>query len=302
MTSDIGNFCRSCGQCQTTKDSNQRPAGLLHTLPVPNRPWQSIGMDFVGPLPYSNNHDYLFVVIDRLTSMVRLIPTTTKVTASQTAWLFINEVVKLHGLPESIVSDRDPRFTSKFWRKVQCVLGVKLLMSTAFHPQTDGATERANRSIGQILRTAVSNDQTNWAEQCPMVEFAINSSISGTTGFAPFDLNYGFIPTIGIAGIEQIPYRGVRSFARQAKWNLMAAHDAIIEQRVKQTHRANQSRRPDPPYKAGELVYLSTKNISIPTGRSRKLVPRFIGPYKIITVYEDSSTILLELPEDLKKR
>ena len=302
MMTDVETFCKSCGQCQTTKDSPQRPAGLLHSLPIPDRPWQSIGMDFVGPLPQSKGFDYLFVVIDRLTSMVRLIPTTVKITASQLSWLFVNEVVKLHGVPESIVSDRDTKFTSIFWREIQRILGVKLLMSTAFHPQTDGATERANRSIGQILRSVVDNDQKNWAEKCPMVEFAINSSISATTGFAPFELNYGYIPVIGITGVEYTKYQGVKAFARQAQWNITAAHDAIIEQRVKQTHSANKSRRESPPYKIGDLVYLSTKNISFPKGRVRKLLPRFIGPFKVIAAHNDSSNVTLELPEDLRKR
>lgn len=299
---DVESFCRSCGRCQTTKDSSQRPSGLLHTLPVPDRPWQSVGMDFMGPLPTSKGHDYLLVVIDRFSSMVRLIPTTIKVTASQVAWLFVNEIVKLHGLPESIVSDRDSKFTSVFWREIHRVLGTKLLMSTSFHPQTDGATERANRSIGQILRSVVDNDQRNWAEQCPMVEFAINSSISATTGFAPFELNYGYLPAMGITGLEYTKFPGVRAFAQQAQWNIIAAHDAIIEQRVKQTHNANKLRREGTPYVVGDLVYLSTKNIAFPKGRTRKLAPRYIGPYKVIAVDNDSSNVTLDLPEDLRKR
>ena len=302
MTRDIEIFCRSCGPCQVNKDSNQRPTGLLHTLPIPDRPWQSVGMDFIGPLPLSNGYDYLLVVIDRLTSMVHLIPTTTKVTAGQTAWLYVKEVVRLHGVPESIVSDRDTKFTSLFWRELHRVLGTKLMMSTSFHPQTDGATERANRSIGQILRSVVSNDQKDWTNKCPMVEFAINSSVSSTTGFCPFELNYGYVPVMGITGTEKAKYRGVQAFAKQAQWNLMAAHDAIIEQRVKQTFYANKLRKDAPPYEVGDLVFLSTKNINIPKGRARKLVPRFIGPYKITAVNNDSSNVSLDLPEDLKKR
>ena len=302
MGRDIESFCKSCGLCQTTKDSGQRPAGLLHTLPIPDRPWQSIGMDFMGPLPLSNNYDYLLVVIDRLTSMVHLIPTTVKVTATEVAKIFMQEVVRLHGMPESIVSDRDSKFTSKFWRELHRALGIKLLMSTAFHPQTDGATERANRSIGQILRSVVSNDQSNWAERCPMVEFAINSSVSSTTGYTPFELNYGVTPVMGITGKEHSPYKGIQAFARQARWNLMIAHDAIIEKRIGQIHEANKRRRESPLYNVGDLVYLSTKNLNFPKGRARKLVPRFLGPYKVVDVHNESSNVTLDLPEDLKKR
>ena len=104
-------------------------------------------MDFLGLLPKLNNFDYLLVIIDRLTSQVHLVPTTTTVTAKGIVWMVLKEVIRLHGIPESIVSDRDARFTSIFWRELQKLMGTKLLMSTAFHSQTDGATERANRSI-----------------------------------------------------------------------------------------------------------------------------------------------------------
>ena len=121
-------------------------------------------------------------------------PTTTTVTARGVAWLILKEFIRLHGIPESIVSDRDTKFTSIFWKELHRLMGSKLLMSTAFHPQMDGATEQANRSIAQILCTVVSNDQKDWSGKCPMVEFAINSSINATMGYAPFKLNHGYMP------------------------------------------------------------------------------------------------------------
>ena len=151
MAQDIETFCMSCRACAASKDTNSKPRGLLHSLPIPDRPWQSISMDFLVPLPKSNNFDYLLVIIDRLTSQVHLVPTTTTVTTKGIVWIVLKEVVRLHGIPESIVSDRDAQFTSIFWRELQKLMGTKLLMSTVFHPQTDGATERANRSIAQIL-------------------------------------------------------------------------------------------------------------------------------------------------------
>ena len=114
MAQDIQVFCISCGACAAAKDANSKPRGLLHSLPILDKPWQSIGMDFSGPLPQSNNFDYLLVIIDRLTSQVHLVPTTTTVTAKGIMWLILKEVVRLHGIPESIVLDRDTRFTSVF--------------------------------------------------------------------------------------------------------------------------------------------------------------------------------------------
>ena len=150
-------------------------------------------MDFMGPLPQSLGNDYLLVIIDQLTSQVHLVPTTMWVTAKEVAWLFLKEVVRLNGVPKSIVSDCDTKVTSTFWRELHRLMGTKLLMSTVFHPQMDGATERANHSIGQILRMIINDDQKNWADKCPMVEFALNST---TTGFALFKLNQGYMPQI----------------------------------------------------------------------------------------------------------
>ena len=161
MATNIELFCSSCPSCQVTKDSTKRPAGLLvvpHTLPIPDWPWQSVGMDFMGPLPKSNGHDYLLVVIDHFMLQVHLIPTNTWITAKEVTWLFVKEIIRLHGMPESIVSNWDAKFTSSFWKEFHWLMGTKLLMSTLFHPQMDGATEWANRSIGQVLRAMVRND------------------------------------------------------------------------------------------------------------------------------------------------
>ena len=175
-------------------------------------------------------------------------------------------------------------------------------MSTSFHPQTDGATERANRSIGQILRTVVANNQRDWAEHCPMVEFAINSSVSESMGYAPFEIIYGYMPRINLPTEFNTKYKGVKQFAEQAKWNIMATHDAIIASRVRQMTSANKKRRTGDEYAPGDLVYLSTKNLNLPKGRARKLVPKFIGPYKVLDAQNESSNVTLELPEELKSR
>ena len=151
-------------------------------------------------------------------------------------------------------------------------MGTKLLMSTAFHPQMDGATEQANRSIAHILRTVVDNDQKNWSEKCSMVEFTINSSVNTTTGYAPFKLNHG-IPRSGQHISTNNSFRGIKQFAEQAVWNLIDAHDAILEHRVAQTHYSNKHWKPSVQYQLNNLVYLSMKNLTQPKGRARKLLP-----------------------------
>jgi transposase InsO family protein len=129
----------------------QKPPGWLHTMPIPSRPWESIGMDFTGPFVEVGGYDYILLVVCRMTGMVHLIPTRMDATARQVAEVYIKEVVRLHGVPESIVSDRDTKFTSQFWKELSKILGQRLLMSMAYHPQTDGSCKRAIQVMSQIL-------------------------------------------------------------------------------------------------------------------------------------------------------
>ena len=172
-------------------------------------------------------------------------------------------------------------------------------MSTVFHPQTDGATEWANHSIGQILRMIINDDQKNWEDKCPIVEFALNSSISITTGFTLFELNQGYMPQIGMPTSFDTTFKGVKQFVLQVKWDLMVAHDAIIANCIQQIFLANKKCCASDLYHAGDHVYLSTQNLTLPKGRVRKLVPKYIGPYKVVKAHNEASTVTLELPQVL---
>jgi hypothetical protein len=302
VSTDVQAFCESCHTCQSIKTINAKPKGLLHSLPIPTQPWASISMDFLGPFPKSQEFDYLWVVVCRLTGMTHLIPCTTKTKASELAYMFLKDIVRLHGVPASIVSDRDSKFNSKFWRELHQLMGTKLLMSTAFHPQTDGLTERVNRSVSQILRAMIRPDQTDWVDHLPLAEFALKSCTSDTTGFSPFELNYGFTPrTMSLMTSPTMP-EGVKIFADNARSNLEQAHDAIISARVRQAHYANKRRSNHPLYSVGQMVYLSTDNIQLPLHRARKLVPKFIGPFEIAEVHHDASVVRLNLPTELTRR
>ena len=305
MVSDVKAYCETCHTCKTSKPNNQKPYGLLNPLPVPTYPWESIGVDFVGPLPESGNRDGIFdsltVVICLLTSMVHLIPSRINYNAPQLAELMFEHIYKLHGLPKNIISDRDVLFTSVFWSRLHNLIGSRLRMSSAYHPQTDGATERANRTITQMIRQCIHPNQKDWVTKLPAIEFAINSARSASTGYAPFFLNFGRMPRSMIwnpASSEEYP--SVRNFAMQKKLALMSAHDSILAARVKQTRDANKKRQ-TVPFKAGDLVYLSSKNISFPKGLARKLIPKFLGPYKVLQDFGNSS-FKVELPPHLKRR
>jgi len=258
----------------------------------------------IRPLPESVNrtggYDMICVVIDLLSSMVHLIPSKQNYWATDIAELMFEAVYKLHGLPERIVSDRDSLFTSKFWKRLHRLLGTELRMSSAFHPQTDGATERANRTVTQIIRQCMSTNQKDWVMKLPAIEFAINSARSSTTGFSPFQLNYGRNPSPMIwKGQEEFP--GVRKFAERMKMAIMSAHDAIIAARMVNTVQANR-KRVAVDYKVRDLVYLSTKNILLPKGRARKLAPKYLGPFAINNILKGGATYQLDLSEELLKR
>ncbi|KAE8237293.1 hypothetical protein A4X13_0g8842 [Tilletia indica] len=303
MVKDVEAFCKSCGTCAVTKSTPKKPYGKLHSLRVPQQPWQGIALDFVGPLPTSNDYDFLLVVIDRLTSMVHLVPTVTTVTATEAARLVYDNVVRYHGLPSSIVSDQDPRWKSTFWQELHKLLSIRLLFSTAYHPQTDGSTERANRTVIQILRSIVQADQKDWADRLTATEFAMNSQVNSSTGFSPFELLYGFNPVLSRPPERKVSvFQGVKNYHDRIKLNIMTAHDRIIAARTRQTTQANKRRSDTASYELDDLVYLSTSNLKLPAGRASKLLPRFLGPYKIAKCFPEQDAFTLELPEELAKR
>jgi hypothetical protein len=171
-------------------------------------------MDFIGPFPESRGYNHLWVIICRMTSMVHLIPIHTRMKASELSWIYRWEIVCLHGLPSSIVSDRDSRFTLKWWKELHRILGTKLLMSTSYHPQTDRQAEHANRSVGQIFCTVVRHDQKDWINRVDLTEFAINVSVSRVTKYAPFKLNGGYMPSmIKEIRADGVTPQGIKTFA-----------------------------------------------------------------------------------------
>jgi len=200
MNQEIKSYIQSCVKCQGNKASNRHSQGLLQALPVPQGPWEQVTMDLISQLPITRRkNDASVVFVDKLTKMTHLIPTKTTVTAPHLAEMFYGEIIRLHGIARSIVSDRDPRFTSNFWKCLWKLLGTKLAMSTAYHPQTDGQTERMNRILEDMIRAYVNFEQNDWGKHVTSAEIAINNSQQASTRFSPFYLNYGRHPTLPIS-------------------------------------------------------------------------------------------------------
>ena len=195
MDETVATYVNNCEMCVRNKAPTRKPAGLLQPLPIPGRPWESIGMDFITHLPQTKaGHTAIYVIIDRLTKLTHIVPTTDNATAPDVAEMFIDTVVKHHGLPRNIVSDRDAKFTSKFWEAFCEQIGIQMKMSSAYHPQTDGQTERMNRVIIDMIRHYVDPMHNDWDEHFTAAEFAINNAYQKSIGTTPFRLTYGQDP------------------------------------------------------------------------------------------------------------
>ena len=303
MQQDVKDYIGSCVKCQSNKPSHQYSQGLLQPLPVPSVAWEQVSMDLITQLPTSKNkHDAIVVFVDKLTKMVHIVPTVTKIASPELAQLFFREVVRLHGVPKSIVSDRDPRFTSNFWKCLWSLLGTKLAMSTAYHPQSDGQTERANRTLEDMLRAYVSYEQNDWDQHLTAAEIAINNSQQTSTKFSPYFLNYGRHPEFPLTRIikgmstDQIhnpvageAYHQISQYVQMAKENLEQA-------RQRQGHFTN-LKRTETTFEVGQKVYLATNNLKM-DNQAPKLAPKFIGPFTIIEKVGEVA-YKLELPRTM---
>ena len=285
MHPDVEEYVTHCQKCQVNKAERLKAGGLLHPLEIPNGKWESISMDFIVGLPTTKRgHDAIWVVVDRPTKMCRFIPTKTTVKTPELARLFVDNVYRLYGLPANIISDRDRKFDSHFWRAVFKRLDTMLNLSTADHPQTDGQTERVNQVLEDMLRAYVSKRQSNWEDYLPILEFAYNSAKHVTTGFSPFMLLYGFQPrspvTVGLAN-EKI--QQVKDFLQDHMDMLRVARQNVRQAQDRYKKYADTHRRPVT-FEEGEQVFLRVPehSQSLKTGPVPKLSPRFCGPFKIL--------------------
>lgn len=300
MRLEVVDHIKGCYQCQRNKSNNQAPAGKIQPIPIPPHRWESISLDFIGPLPITTNgFDYICVVVERCTKFAHFIPCSISIDATQLASILFREVFRLHGLPLTIISDRDPRFLSKFWTSLQKALGTELRFSTAYHPETDGQTERLNRTLEDSLRAYCADKQSNWDQFLYLVEFAYNSSKHSTTGYSPFFLNYGFHPRGPpqlLTLSEDNPTLG--EFLHSIISALASSRMWYKEKQISMETQVNKHRR-ELQFKEGDFVMLSTKNLRSKTWLSKKLTPRFIGPFEVEKRL-NYSTYQLKLPSRMK--
>jgi hypothetical protein len=294
----VRSYVSACASCQRNKPDTQLPIGLLRPLEVPEHKWEQITMDLITDLPPTKHgHDTIVTFVDRLTKMVCFAPTTKTVTASELSMVFINAWYRRFGMPRVIVSDRDRRFLSHFWQALFAALGTELRMSTAFHPQTDGQSERANRTLEEVLRHFVSPRQDNWEDYLALAEFAINDSVSPSTGYTPFMLAYGENVHTPL-DLTEVVVPAAQTTAQDIADTVAHARAKLVEAHVRQSTSANRRRR-DITFKIGDMVGLATTNLALPATMTKKFMPKFLGPFKILKVINPIA-VKLELPATLK--
>ncbi|MFZ3192018.1 MAG: DDE-type integrase/transposase/recombinase, partial [Moraxellaceae bacterium] len=304
MDQGIEAYVISCDACQRNKPSQRATMGLMQPLPIPDRPWQQVSMDLITQLPRSRSgNDAIVVFVDKLTKMVHYVATTTTVTAPQLADLFMREVVRLHGVPESILSDRDPRFTANFWRAFWTQLGTKLVMSTAYHPQTDGQTERANRTLEEQLRSYINDRQTDWDQHLSALELAFNNSKHASTGYTPFSLNSGREISLpidqAIRAARDSLSQDASNRIQQLAEDLSQAKKNIEKAQQRQAHYADEHRR-HVLFAVGDQVLISTEHLKMKSAvGSPKFASKYIGPFTVKRVVGNNA-YELDLPIQLQ--
>ncbi|KAJ9520727.1 hypothetical protein QJQ45_007586 [Haematococcus lacustris] len=293
-------YVRGCQVCQRNKSSTKKPAGLLQPLPVPEYPWDSVSMDFVVKLPKSEaGNDSILVVVDRLTKMVHLMAMTEKSGGIQVAKLFFDNVFKLHGMPRTIISDRDTRFQGEFFKGLMKIMQSKQCMSTAFHPQTDGQTERVNKVMEDMLRHYVGAEFNDWDQFLAPIEFAINNSFHTSIRTTPFRLNSGFDPRLPLTlDLESTANESARDFTKVIYSNLEKAKQAIHAARHRQKAYYDMNHT-DAKFQVGDQVLLSTKHLRFKNPGSPKLLPLYIGPMPI-TAKINEVAYRVKLPDGFK--
>jgi hypothetical protein len=284
MKREIAKYIFECDTCQRVKASHLKVAGTLRPLPIPSWKWEDICMDFIVGLPNtSRHHDSIWVIVDRLTKTAHFLSVHTTHKTEKYAEIYVDQIVRLHGIPKMIVSDRGALFVARFWEQLQELLGTHVIRSSAYHPQTDGQTERVNQILEDMLRACVLHYDKNWDKCLPLAEFSYNNSYQSSPKMAPFEALYGrrcrtplnwsqtgereiFRPDLVLEAEEKV---------RVIKKNLEAA-----QARQKSYH---DKRRKPLQFEVGYHVYLK---VSPTKGEQRfgikgKLAPRYIGPYEI---------------------
>ena len=309
LRATVEKYIRNCQICRRIKAPRDRKNGLLYPLPIPDQRWKDLSMDLITGLPKSKDFNAIFTICCRLSKHRLYIPVSDEnegTLARSLAEILLREVYRHHGLPTSIVSNRGTQFVSALWKYLYKRLGIKATYSTAYHPKTDGQTERANQDIETKLRTYYNERQDNWTNYIEMMEFADNNQESASTGISPFFFNKGYHPRISFTPNdtvypttrERLASRTAGSIARRMQESLNFGRQNLEAAQARMMEQENRHRK-DVTYKIGDRVYLSTKNIKT-TRPCKKLDYKMIGPYEIINKKGHSYELALPVRSNIE--
>ena len=299
---DVERFVERCRACQTAKGTASN-AGLYLPLPIPTQPWTDVSMDFILGLPRTQRgNDSIFVVVDRFSKMAHFVPCKRTTDAVRVAQLFFQEIYRLQGLPTSIVSDRDTRFLSHFWRSLWKLLHTSLDMSTAYHPQTDGQTEVTNRALGNMLRCLVGENIKTWETRLCQAEFAHNHATNRSSGFSPFEIVYSLLPR-GPLDLTVVPdpkrmHGRAIEFVEVLKSTHQHARDKLELSAHHYKEKADAKRR-ELVFQPGDMVWVVLTKDRMPSHEYNKLRSRKIGPVEVLERINDNA-YRLQLPAHMK--
>jgi hypothetical protein len=294
----VQEYCKTCTNCHRSKSTRHKPYGLLKQLPVPEKPWNSISMDFIDQLPDSEGFTSILVIVDRLTKQGIFIPTHDTITSAQLAELFLIHVFSKHGVPTHVTSDRGSEFVSHFFRSLGKALDMKLHFTSGYHPEGDGQTERTNQTLEQYIRIYCNYQQDNWKSLLPLAEFAYNNAPSATTGISPFFANKGYHPNISVYLDQQLTSSRAREFVVNLEELHSELRQVISEAQARYQKSADANRRTPPDFKEGDEVFVLAKFIKS-TRPSKKFSEKYLGPYPIIGK-AGSRSFILKLPDSMR--
>ena len=307
MAKDVDTYVAACKACRWSHVPRDRTPGLLKSLPIPERAWQDVSMDFKSFPPDKKGYDNAFVVVDRLSKRCFSLPCHKTTTAEQAADMYYRYIWRVYGPPRSIVSDRGPQFVSAFMNELCRLMGIKQKLSTAYHPQTDGNTEIMNQYLDHRLRPFISYHQDNWSDLLPCMDWAQAILPYETTGLSPYEIEFGYQPThhwdwaertkSSPTIREQMSREEAQSYAqtRQEAVGIAIeiARRGIDQAQQHQARQANKKRR-EPDFTVGDQVYITPRGFT--TSRpSQKLDQQMYGPYPIIAMKGHSYQVKLPL-------
>ncbi|KAI3758645.1 hypothetical protein L6452_06213 [Arctium lappa] len=301
MKRDVALYVSKCLTCAKVKAEHKKPSGLLQQPEILQWKWEQVSMDFITKLPRTRKgHDAIWVIVDRLTKSAHFLPIRGDYKMERLAQMYIDEIVSRHGVPVSIISDRDSRFTSRFWQSLQKALGTRLDLSTTYHPQTDGQTERIIQTLEDMLRACAIDFGGSWDQHLPLVEFSYNNSYHASIRCAPYEALYGRKCRLPLGWIEVGDNQLIGTdIVQETTDKISTIRDRLKTARDRQKSYADNRRKPLE-FQVGDKVLLKVspwKGI-IRFGKQGKLSPRYIGPFEVLERI-GSVAYKLKLPQEL---